>query len=57
MHKPDDYTDEAWELVNRGVLCPSCKSTKVKLVDDHFDGVNSNFCYDCEECGMQWEGY
>ena len=55
----DEYTDDEWELVNIGKLCPNseCKSESTMCVGYAPDGVNVNAAFDCIACGQEWEGH
>jgi hypothetical protein len=50
-------SSEERDKVCNGEFCPSCKSTKIKCVGAVPDGINLNAAYDCQGCGLQWEGY
>ena len=53
----DKLSKKELHKVNQGLLCPVCKSTKIKFVGTTFDGCNANAAYDCKKCPAKWEGY
>jgi len=50
-------TEKQQEAACRGEICPRCQSRNIKSVgmSPQYDAVNEHF--DCQDCGMQWEGY
>jgi hypothetical protein len=49
-------TEEEGVKVNKGELCPECKSSEVQVTGGAPDGFEMNYSYKCT-CGCEWEGY